>query len=116
MGAWIAEEGWVPQHAVVSPARRAQQTYDLAASAWPTTPRKDTVDVLYGGHTGDYLDALQSSSADTVMLVAHDPTITDLVRQLEPNAPRRQGKTMPTGSVALFEDRRLVALQWPKEL
>ncbi len=117
MGQWMQDLGWVPDHALVSPARRAQQTYALAASAWDQAPSKDTVDVLYGGHMGDYLDALAASDAGTVMLVAHDPTMTDLVRHLAPDAPRTDtGKTMPTGSVALFEDRKLVALQWPKHL
>lgn len=116
MGQWILDQGIVPEVALVSPARRAQQTYQLAASTWPTAPETHTVDALYGGHTGDYLDALESVDRDAI-LVAHDPTMTDLVRHLAPDAPRTEsGKTMPTGSVAVFEDRNLVALQWPKAL
>jgi phosphohistidine phosphatase len=84
MGKFMARAGQVPDAAIVSPARRAQDTLDLAIAAgdWrcPTRPAEP----LYGGGVSGLLGEIRAERATTQLLLAvgHEPTWSETAELL----------------------------------
>ncbi len=104
-GAWIAKSGWIPERVLCSPATRTQETYALASAAWPGAPDAETLGALYAAEATDYIHLLDDG---TTMIVGHNPAMDVFVQGHAPGAPR-----MTPGSVACFEDGRLVHVERP---
>jgi len=79
MGAYLAAEGLVPGHVMVSPARRRQETWALVGVVLPTV-EVETVPLIYEASPGRILDALRTApdAADTLLLIGHNPGFQDL--------------------------------------
>lgn len=110
MGKYIAKHNLVPDLIVCSPARRAQQTCELAVSKMNALPRIVTNDALYDfSGEGAYLDAIRSApdSASTVMLVGHNPTIYYLAQMLagagDLNLRADMTAKFPTAALAVID-------------
>jgi len=103
IGAWLDQAGLVPDLALVSPARRAVQTWERAGGRRPLIdPRiyDNTVELL--------LAAIRDTPEDVqqLALVGHNPSISELVAVLDdgrgqPEARRAAGAGFPTGGVAV---------------
>jgi phosphohistidine phosphatase len=74
----------VPDRALVSTAVRARQTLDVAMRAGHWSCETVELDELYGAGPYDVLDALSrhGGSADTVLVVGHEPWCSGLVELL----------------------------------
>jgi len=72
MGKALAAAGLIPDLALVSPAQRARETWDAAQPAFPNTPCEFRRD-LYNADARDILRIAKAASAETVMVVAHNP-------------------------------------------
>ena len=76
-GEWLVANGRVPDRAVVSTALRTQQTYGLAAQAFPaeTAPEVLNRDELYAASAGEMLEVVRETpeSVGTLMVVSHNP-------------------------------------------
>jgi phosphohistidine phosphatase len=83
MGRMMAEENLIPDLALVSPSLRTRQTWEQAAPALPGVPVTYESRV-YEASAGALL-ALVNATPDavkTLVLVGHNPGVSDLARQL----------------------------------
>lgn len=132
MGEWLHQQGITPRLFVSSPAQRTRQTV-LAVTAKLGVNSDEIVFSrdLYLADRATLLKVLHSipDTTDSVLLVAHNPGMDDLVDWLAPEPPpvSDSGKLMTTAAIAIFEvsgpwaklKRGGVALQQllrPKEL
>jgi phosphohistidine phosphatase len=109
IGAWLADAGLVPDRVVVSPARRARDTWERAAGRLPGAPRAVVDERIYA-NTVEALLAVVGEVPDDVPVLAvvgHNPSIGELAAALDdgqgdPAARRDVGAGFPTGGVAVF--------------
>lgn len=75
-----------PEIVVCSAARRTRDTLQYLLPAFTAVPEIQIDDSLYGGNARHYLDAIrkasQNTTAQTIMLVGHNPSIEDLAHAL----------------------------------
>ncbi len=83
IGAYMAHHGLVPDLALVSPAKRAQETWALVAAAFAKAPRVVTDERLYNASREALIGALRDTrQAHTLVVVGHNPGLHDLALQL----------------------------------
>jgi phosphohistidine phosphatase len=113
IGAWLAELGLVPDCAVVSPARRAMQTWERASAALTASGAgvlDAVVDERIYDNTAQSLLAVILSApppAQVLALVGHNPSMERLARLLDdgagdPSAAEALADGYPTSGVAVF--------------
>jgi phosphohistidine phosphatase len=109
IGRWLAQQNLVPDHVVLSPARRAVETWELAgltggASDPVLDPRvfQNTVDSV--------LAVIRETPPDaqTLIVVGHNPAIQDLAAEFddgEGDARQREriSRKFPPAAAAVFE-------------
>lgn len=132
IAAWIAERRLSPGLVLCSPALRTRQTLDLVSPAFARPPQIRIEEALYLATAPQLLARLRQlpDSADSIMLVGHNPGLYELSHLL---ADATTGPLMarlgafPTGALAGYAvatawpalDRRcarLVAVALPKDL
>ena len=106
LGAWLASRGYLPDEVTSSDARRTRETWEGIAPALSTAPDLTLKPALYHASADVMLAVLRHARADCVMMIGHNPGITDfaariLARPVADPAFRRY----PTGAtlVASFE-------------
>ena len=119
IGAWIGAHPPFPELALVSPAVRAQQTWELAWEAMKdrvALPEVESPPELYGADAAQLLHSIRLAAVTdpgTLLLVGHNPGLHELALVLtgSGDAEARQELThnMPTSGLALFE---FAAEQW----
>jgi phosphohistidine phosphatase len=77
IGDALAKAGFSPDLALVSEARRAQETWSAAGESL-TKARAENRSDFYAASSQTVLAAAEDQSADTVMVVGHNPTLQDL--------------------------------------
>lgn len=104
-GEWLAQEDIVPNLVIVSPATRAQQTWELVApalteAAGENEMRVQTEEWAYTFAASDLMALLDSvpDPVPTVMLVGHNPAFEDLAEMLTDSTVR-----LKTSSVAVID-------------
>jgi phosphohistidine phosphatase len=111
-GAWLVANGRVPDRAVVSTALRTQQTYALAAEAFPADagrPEVLTREDLYGASAGEMLEVVRETpeSVGTLMVVSHNPGTQYLALALadetSPELVTKVHARYPTNTVTVLE-------------
>jgi phosphohistidine phosphatase len=110
-GAKIAALGadWAPTLALCSNAVRAAATLASALTTLPARPRSEVDARLYLASASELLSALQrvAEREACVLVIAHEPGLSDLVRQLahrgEPALRARFAGGMPPASFAALE-------------
>ncbi len=109
MGRLIEDSGFVPDLVLVSPAKRARHTLEIARKSWSREPVIRTSDTLYQRMDRDYLTLLQREGGDigSIMLVAHNPATEKTAAMLAgvgDDALRdRLHEKFPTGAVAIID-------------
>jgi phosphohistidine phosphatase len=111
IGAWLGESGLVPDRVVVSPARRAAETWERAAAAVTPAAAPPIVDPRIYDNTVEALLSLIRETPDDVQSVAvvgHNPSMWELATVLDDGqggASLRQhlADGFPTGGVAVFD-------------
>jgi len=109
MGAQLADMGFKPDVALVSPAARARGTWESASQAFPGAETRFD-DQLYHADSGTIRRAAEAAgkSCATVMVVGHNPGMQELTLQLllEGSAPSsliaRAQRNFPTAAAAVF--------------
>ncbi len=98
-GRWLAAHLDRIDLAVVSPARRARDTWDLVAAELDTPPPTRTDDRVYAASEPELLDIVRElpDGVGTAVLVGHNPGIEDLVSLLTGEA-----SAMPTSALAVL--------------
>jgi phosphohistidine phosphatase len=102
-GAWLTGIGYQPDLVVCSPARRTRETWLDLATALPAAPTVRYPDAAYHGGLGELVDLLRAVHPDaaTVLLVGHNPAVSQLSGLLDPARADRDG--LRTSGIAVHE-------------
>ena len=110
-GAWLARAGYPPDHALVSSARRAQETWAAlsAGGGWQVEP--DVSRLLYSAEPETVIDLLREipGGVRAVVVVGHNPTMASLANLVDDGSGDDAAATelavggFPTCSLAVFE-------------
>ena len=111
MGAEIARRGWRPDLALVSPAIRTLQTWQLASADWPRPlPPADFPQGLYEASADAVLAVAQTAPASVrcLLIVGHNPSLEDFARELagpgsDSTAMQSMTDKFSTAGLARFE-------------
>ncbi len=109
IGAWLDRAGLVPDLVLVSPARRAAQTWELASASLTPDPPSAADARIYENTVEDLLAVIRETPDDvrTLAVVGHNPSIGELAAVLDdgrgsPEAANALDAGFPTGGVAVF--------------
>ncbi|MEX0404760.1 histidine phosphatase family protein [Aquibium sp. LZ166] len=109
VGRLLAERGWVPDLAIVSPAKRTRQTWEYVAGELAAIPPVRFAEELYEATAETILSVVRRAPAKTgrLLVVAHNPGLEDLAALLagpgnDPDALARMREKFPTGALARF--------------
>ncbi|MBI1186500.1 MAG: histidine phosphatase family protein [Alphaproteobacteria bacterium] len=101
-----------PGVAIVSPAQRTRETWEIARAALPWTPRTIETDALYDASAEtiwrEAVEAAHDENASGVIVVGHNPGLHDLaallVRQSDDRSRAAQSlvEHLPTSGFAAF--------------
>lgn len=114
-GAWLAETDLLPTHAIVSSARRTQQTWEEVVTLSGCAAAVQISDAVYSADTDNVLEILSTAppEAQVLALVGHNPTVSSLVHLLDDGEPdaaafRALSFGLPTAGIAVLE----VSVPW----
>jgi phosphohistidine phosphatase len=109
VGRWLERAGLTSGLVLVSPARRAVQTWELAAEELGRPPRTAHDDRIYENTVDDLLTAIRETPAQTrtVVVVGHNPSIEALATELDDGAGDRAAakeirNKFPTSGIAVL--------------
>ena len=107
VGAWMKDEGLLPDRVISSPAQRARETAESVCRSLGLKERAICFDErIYGGSVAEMLAAPADHAADArqVLLVGHNPGLEELVEFLArgPLAQPDDGKLLPTAALAVL--------------
>jgi len=100
MGARLEASGLVPDCVLASTAVRARTTAELVCSGWSVNRSPQLMDSLYLPSTDDIVEAAacHGGTADCVLVVAHNPGVTEAIRSIT-----RADERVPTATVAVID-------------
>ncbi len=106
----MARRGWQPDHALVSPALRTRQTWELVAEILPGGISHDFVPAIYEAPAARILEAIRAAPEDAtcLLVVGHNPGLEELVASLvgsgsDAHAKARMRAKFPTAALAVFD-------------
>ncbi|WP_137933757.1 SixA phosphatase family protein [Mesorhizobium comanense] len=109
MGRELAARDWLPDLALVSPARRTVDTWGLVAAELQVHPRIALAEPLYDALPQDILAQIRRAdpSSGCLVVVGHNPGLQELAKLLagqgsETKAHKRLEEKFPTAAVARF--------------
>ncbi len=108
IGAYMARHRLIPDLALVSPATRTLETWQLVATALGKTPRMVKDERIYNAGT-DGLDELirDTDDARALLVVGHNPGLHDLARQLigsgDVEARESLNEKLPTSGLVVID-------------
>jgi len=99
-GRWLAAQGIEIDLAVVSPATRARQTWELVAAELGTLPPTQVVEAAYTFDGDDLVGVIRGlpESAASVAFVGHNPAVEEFVEELT-----GEYAALPTSAIAVIE-------------
>lgn len=109
VGRLMAERGWLPGLALVSPAIRARDTWRLVSGEFPAPVETRFEQAIYMAEPDKILALLQENDAPgSVVLVGHNPGLEQCAAllagpQSDPQARARMAEKFPTGALARFD-------------
>jgi len=108
IGAYMAQHGLVPDLAIVSPARRAQETWKILAAAFFGTPRDVNDERIYDASPEALIAIIsETRQAQSLLVVGHNPGLHDVAVQLiasgDPEARERVSENMPTSGLVVID-------------
>lgn len=104
LGRWLKAAGYRPEHALVSTAVRAQETWADVAAAFGAVPMTPLAG-LYHAQPEVMLEALRHApDAAVVLMLGHQPGIGAFGRKLLADLPEDPGfARFPTGATAVID-------------
>lgn len=105
IGLWLSAGGYHPDQALVSAARRTQETWSLISKAAPFSETECAIQQgLYLASCDCILRHLRKATAQTVILIAHNPGIGDFAtRFAQSPAPHPDFARYPTCATTVFD-------------
>jgi phosphohistidine phosphatase len=91
-GAWLKEQGLVPDLVICSTALRTRQTWDAACKAGAQAEFVEYRKSVYTGGVDDSLETIREDAGDTasVLVIGHNPTMAQLTSLLSDGDGSRQ--------------------------
>ncbi|MGZ5398633.1 MAG: SixA phosphatase family protein [Nocardioides sp.] len=110
-GAWLADAGYTPDHALVSSARRAQETWVALSLGGGWQVEADVSRLLFSAEPETVLDLVREIPDDvrSAVVVGHNPTMAYLANLVDDGSGDDAATTglatggFPTCSLAVFE-------------
>lgn len=101
IGAWLTAQDVVPALAVVSPAARARQTWDIAAAAFVSEPPTEIDEAIYTNNLGDLVRIVRriDESVPIAAIVGHNPSIGEFAARFGAG----RDADVATGTVVVFD-------------
>jgi len=108
IGAYMTRHGLVPDLALVSPAKRAQETWELAAAAFAKAPPVVKDERIYNASPDELIKVIaETRRARSVLVVGHNPSLQDLAVQLiasgDVEARERISESLPTAGLVIID-------------
>ena len=104
LGVWLASRGYVPGEVLCSDAERTRGTFSGLAPALPGTPILHLKPALYHAGPDVMLAVLRHATADTVMMIGHNPGIAEFAARLVAQAPSNpEFNRYPTGATLVAD-------------
>jgi phosphohistidine phosphatase len=108
IGAYMAHHGLVPALALVSPATRAKQTWDLLAACFAEAPKAVSDERIYNADPARLLGLIaETRGAPSLLVVGHNPGIHELAAQLiasgDVAARERMTEGLPTSALVVID-------------
>ncbi|WP_189079936.1 SixA phosphatase family protein [Mangrovihabitans endophyticus] len=124
VGAWLADEGIAPQLVLCSPAARTRQTWHGVAVALSqareaaVSPEVRYEAGLYDGGRTEVFDLLRRVPDDvrTVLVVGHNPTMSDVSLLLRPDPEAATLSGLKTAGLAVHRTDRSWATTEPHSM
>lgn len=113
VGNWLKDQGYLPGLALVSSARRCQETWEGVVGAIGPTPTS-VLPGLYHAEADEILTSLRSSGeAGTVLILGHQPGVGELVARLVADPPDDpEFDRYPTAATTVIEIEDWASLDW----
>ncbi len=104
LGRWLASRGYVPGQVLCSDAQRTRETWSGIALHLPGSPAFELKPALYHAGADVMLAVLRHAAADTVMMIGHNPGISEFAHRIVARAPLNGDfHRYPTGSTLVCE-------------
>jgi phosphohistidine phosphatase len=98
-GAWLADQGFLPDLVLCSKARRARQTWQYVSARLPAQPQVRIDERLYLADAGDLLGLFAQTPTEvmTLMYVGHNPAAAEVTEVVT-----AEPVDFPTAAVAVI--------------
>ncbi|MDO5656857.1 MAG: histidine phosphatase family protein [Paracoccus sp. (in: a-proteobacteria)] len=105
LGDWIASRGYEPEEVLCSTATRTRETWEhVAAAGIEARPVLRLEKSLYHASPEQMLQVLKTATAQTVMMVGHNPGIAEFAAMLPARAPLEPDfRRYPTASTLVVD-------------
>ncbi|NEX46926.1 SixA phosphatase family protein [Pseudotabrizicola algicola] len=104
LGQWLASRGYVPGQVLCSDSLRTRKTWSGIAPALPATPVLELKPALYHAGPEVMLAVLRHASADTVMMIGHNPGIAEFAARIVAQTPLNpEFSRFPTGATLVVD-------------
>jgi len=109
LGRYLAEQGLVPQHAIVSVAERTRQTWQRLGKAVTGPPSVTFDDRIYEASPLDILTAIADipAAVESLLVVGHNPGLQSLALALAGSGSGKARRTLaekfPTAGLAVID-------------
>ncbi|MDN5787285.1 histidine phosphatase family protein [Pseudorhodobacter sp.] len=104
LGQWLNSRGYIPQEVLCSDALRTRQTYDGIAANLIGAPEVTLKPTLYNAAADVMLAVLRHATAETVLMITHNPGIAEFASRLVARAPvSSEFQRYPTGATLVAE-------------
>lgn len=108
IGAYMARHGLVPALALVSPATRAKQTWDLLVACFAKAPKTVSDERIYNAEPARLMGLIADTrGALSLLVVGHNPGMHELASQLiasgDVAARERVTESLPTSGLVVID-------------
>jgi phosphohistidine phosphatase len=104
LGQWLASRGYVPAEVLCSDAERTRATWAGIAPALPGAPALSSKPALYNAGPEVMLAVLRHATGDVVMMIGHNPGISEFAARLAARAPvNPEFARYPTGATLVVD-------------
>ncbi|MGX5800472.1 SixA phosphatase family protein [Bradyrhizobium sp. Arg314] len=107
IGRELARRGWLPDLALVSPALRTRETWQLVAAELPRHVRAQFAEELYEAAAGAILARVRQAKATSLLVIGHNPGLQHFVLRLagagsDESVFKKIEAKFPTAALARF--------------
>lgn len=108
IGSYMARHRLLPDLALVSPATRAGETWELVAAAFKKAPPTVKDARIYNATPATLIELIRATAdAQSLLIVGHNPSLHDLAVQLiasgDAEARKRLNEKLPTSGLVVIE-------------